>query len=105
MTTPQAQNPRQRPRFRDTVLASGLIDEPQLLLAEAAVASVFDRSATLPADWDQAVADRLVEDKLLTPFQARELLAGRRRFRLGQYTVLDEVARGGWGRCSRPSMR
>jgi eukaryotic-like serine/threonine-protein kinase len=97
MTTPQAQNPRQRPRFRDTVLASGLIDEPQLLLAEAAVASVFDRSATLPADWDQAVADRLVEDKLLTPFQARELLAGRRRFRLGQYTVLDEVARGGMG--------
>ncbi|MFM8413212.1 MAG: serine/threonine-protein kinase, partial [Planctomycetota bacterium] len=49
------------------------------------------------ADWDQGVADRLVQESLLTPFQAREILAGRRRFRLGQYTVLDEVARGGMG--------
>jgi eukaryotic-like serine/threonine-protein kinase len=101
MSTPQAQTPRQRPRFRDTVLASGLVDEPQLATIETAVAGVFDRAATLPADWDQAVADRLVADKLLTPFQARELLAGRRRFRLGQYTVLDEVARGGMGQVFR----
>lgn len=97
MSTPQASNPRERPRFRDTALASGLVDEPHLAAAEAAVAGVVDRMAAPPTDWDQAVADRLVEDKLLTPFQARELMAGRRRFRLGQYTVLDEVARGGMG--------
>jgi serine/threonine protein kinase len=93
--------PPERPRFRDTALASGLVDETQLAAAEAAVAGVFDRSAAPPADWDQALADRLVQDKLLTAFQARELMAGRRRFRLGQYTVLDEVARGGMGQVFR----
>jgi serine/threonine protein kinase len=97
MSTPPDQALRERPRFRDTALASGLVDEAQLAAADAAVAGVLDRSTASPADWDQALADRLVNDKLLTPFQAREIMAGRRRFRLGQYTVLDEVARGGMG--------
>lgn len=97
MTSPDAQpNPR-KPRLRETALASGLVDEPQLAAAETAVAATLAPGTAAPADWDHAVADRLVQDKLLTPFQAREILAGRRRFRLGQYTVLDEVARGGMG--------
>jgi eukaryotic-like serine/threonine-protein kinase len=92
---------RERPRFRDTALASGLVDEAQVAAAEASVAGVMDRSVAPASEWDQAVADRLVQDGLLTAFQARELLAGRRRFRLGQYTVLDEVARGGMGQVFR----
>ncbi len=95
-TSPDQPRP-ERPRFRDTALASGLVDESQLAAAEASLAGVLDRDTAVAADWDQAVADRLVQDKLLTSFQAREILAGRRRFRLGQYTVLDEVARGGMG--------
>ena len=88
---------RERQRFRETALASGLVEESQLAAAEASLAGVLQQGKATPADWDEAVADRLVQDKLLTPFQAREMLAGRRRFRLGQYTVLDEVARGGMG--------
>ena len=54
-----------------------------------------------PDAWDHAVADKLVTQGLLTPFQAREMLAGRRRFRLGQYTVLDEIGKGGMGQVFR----
>jgi serine/threonine protein kinase len=96
------EHPRQdRPRFHETALASGLVDEVQILAAAEATAAQVDRATAPPAEWDQALADRMVQDKLLTPFQAREILAGRKRFRLGQYTVLDEVARGGMGQVFR----
>jgi len=92
---------RDPPRFRETALASGLVDESQLAAAEASLRGVLDPDTASRSDWDQAVADRLVAEKLLTAFQAREILAGRRRFRLGQYTVLSEVARGGMGQVFR----
>jgi serine/threonine protein kinase len=92
---------RDPPRFRETALASGLIDESQLAAAEASLRGVLDPDTASRSDWDQAVADKLVAEKLLTSFQAREILAGRRRFRLGQYTVLSEVARGGMGQVFR----
>ncbi len=101
MSTSLEQPRQERPRFHDTAMASGLLDEVQLRAAEVATGSVLDRTIAPPLEWDQAVADRLVQDKLLTPFQAREILVGRRRFRLGQYTVLDEVARGGMGQVFR----
>jgi serine/threonine protein kinase len=78
-----------------------LVDDTQLHAAEEAAGGVRDRSTVPPSEWDQAVADSLVQSKILTPFQAREILAGRKRFRLGQYTVLDEVARGGMGQVFR----
>lgn len=101
MSTSLEQPRQDRPRFRDTALASGLVDEAQLHLAEEGAATLLDRSIAPPSEWDQAVADTLVQSKVLTPFQAREMLAGRKRFRLGQYTVLDEVARGGMGQVFR----
>lgn len=91
----------ERPRFRETALASGLLDEPQLAAAEREIGVVIDAARVGADAWDRAVADRLVAQGLLTPFQAREMLAGRRRFRLGQYTVLDEIAKGGMGHVFR----
>src|SRR5438132_8872269 len=47
----------------------------------------------------QALARSLVEQGLLTRFQAQRLLAGRTDgFVLGQYRVLEELGRGGMGR-------
>jgi len=47
----------------------------------------------------RVVARFLVEEGLLTRFQAENLLAGRTSgFVLGQYRILDEVGRGGMGR-------
>jgi serine/threonine protein kinase len=84
-------------RFRETALASGLVQPEQVEAAEREVRLIVDAAACEPAAWDQAVADKLVGQGLLTKFQVREMLAGRRRFRLGQYTVLDEIGRGGMG--------
>jgi serine/threonine protein kinase len=84
-------------RFRETALASGLVQPEHVEAAECEVRLILDAAACEPAAWDQAVADKLVVQGLLTKFQAREMLAGRRRFRLGQYTVLDEIGRGGMG--------
>lgn len=101
MSTSAEPTRQERPRFRDTALASGLVDDAQLQVAEEAAAAVLDRSIAPATEWDQAVADSLVQKRVLTPFQSREILAGRKRFRLGQYTVLDEVARGGMGQVFR----
>ncbi|MFM8733637.1 MAG: serine/threonine-protein kinase [Pirellulales bacterium] len=101
MTKP-AKHPRvERPRFRETALASGLLDDSQVATAEREIGVVIDAARADTDAWDRAVADRLVTQGLLTPFQAREMLAGRRRFRLGQYTVLDEIAKGGMGQVFR----
>lgn len=91
-----------RPRFRETALASGLVTEPLLAAAEAAVDALQPPSAELgPVSAgslrDQAVAEHLVKSGTLTAFQARELLAGKTRFRLGRYLVIDELGRGGMG--------
>jgi serine/threonine protein kinase len=92
---------RERPRFRDTVLASGLVTEAQLVAAEREVGLAMNPRASDPEAWDRAVAEQLVVVGVLTRFQARELLAGRTRFRLGQYTVLDEIGKGGMGQVFR----
>ena len=88
-------------RFRETALASGLLQPGQVEAAEREVRLILDEAASEPVAWDQAVADKLVAQGLLTKFQAREMLVGRRRFRLGQYTVLDELGRGGMGQVFR----
>lgn len=94
------------PRLREVILASGLLDESQLTAVEADV-----RLAGQPAEtgdsrgFDKAVALECVRKKLLTKFQARELLAGRRRFTLGQYRVLDEIGRGGMGQVFKAEHR
>jgi serine/threonine protein kinase len=98
MTKP---SPHSRHRFRDTALASGLVEESQLAEVERDLEPVLRRIAADPEVCDRTVADRLVSQGLLTAFQAREILAGRRRFRLGQYTVLDEIGKGGMGQVFR----
>lgn len=89
-------DPRRRP-FREVALASGLVTAADLDAAEAEVCRRTGGGAPPPEQFDKAVAKVLVEQGKLTPFQARELLAGRTRFKLGQYTVIDEIGRGGMG--------
>jgi len=116
--------PSPRPRFREISLASGLVTESQLAAAEAVVAgsvpgaepsaagtnldaASVGAASVGPAPPDSAsrdavltdavLAEQLVRSGVLTAFQARELLAGKTRFRLGRYLVIDELGRGGMG--------
>lgn len=54
-----------------------------------------------PAD-SKALAERLVRERVLTPFQARRLLTNRYRgLLIGRYVVLDRVGSGSMGRVYR----
>ncbi|MFM8709393.1 MAG: serine/threonine protein kinase, partial [Planctomycetia bacterium] len=86
------------PRFRQTALASGLVDAEQISACEESVGmDLGDVARVDPLTWDAAVAECLVRREALTRFQADQLLAGRRKLTLGQYRILDELGRGGMG--------
>ena len=44
----------------------------------------------------KAIADHLVDQEQLTPFQASQLLMGR-KFQLGHYRILSQIGKGGMG--------
>lgn len=87
MTVPQNMD---RQTFLTNLRQSGLLTAEQL-------GKVIGR---LPqAAGGRVVARALVEQGLLTKFQAELLLAGRTNgFFLGQYRILDQLGRGGMGR-------
>ncbi|HEX4588813.1 MAG TPA: hypothetical protein VH120_02710, partial [Gemmataceae bacterium] len=76
-----------RQTFLTRLDASGLVDPAAMRAVEA----------RLPATQrGRVIARFLVEEGLITRFQAENLLAGRTNgFVLGQYRILDEVGRGG----------
>lgn len=87
-------------RFLETVLASGIADPAAVDAAEAAVRKLPGMAGAElqdPAQFDQAVAKYLVDQGVLTEFQAGQLLLGRKKFNLGQYRILDQIGRGGMG--------
>ena len=84
--------------FRETLLASGLGVLPAAL--DDAVKNVYSSLENKPKD-DTAiakeVADFLVDQGQLTPFQASQLLMGRKKFQLGHYRILSQIGKGGMG--------
>ena len=79
-----------RETFLDRLRRSGLIPVEQWPYVESLVPD---------ADRGKVLARLLVEQGILTRFQAERLLAGRTEgFILGQYRILDELGRGGMGR-------
>lgn len=89
-------------RFREAVLASGIVDPGVVDAAEAMVRTLPgmadpDAPGKALAAFDRAVAQQLVTQGTLTEFQAGQLLLGRKKLKLGQYWILDQVGRGGMG--------
>ena len=89
---------RQPRRFRDTAIGSGLVAAAQIEAFEAELRLLPALAGGDPVAWDKALADLLVVRGQLTPFQAEQMLVGRRKLTLGQYRILDAIGQGGMGR-------
>ncbi len=88
----------QRPRFEFLVLASGLVTRDQLTdVLDWLKARWRENAPTSLEERDKQIADALVEAGYINAWQAKQLLAGRTRFNLGQYRVIDSLGRGGIG--------
>jgi len=90
------------PPFREAILASGIVDPEVVDAAEAVVRTLPglgtpDASPQTKAAFCRAVAQQLVDQGTLTEFQAGQLLLGRKKLKLGQYRILDQIGRGGMG--------
>ena len=85
MSTPQTS------AFLKNLRASGLVDDAQL-------AEIESWTSTAGAD-NRALAQELVNRKVLTKFQAERILAGRTEgFIIGPYVVTDKIGAGGMGK-------
>jgi eukaryotic-like serine/threonine-protein kinase len=85
--------------FRNSALASGLISHHQLdyvlrLARHRLQSGVVSPVEEIP---DKVLAEILVEQALLTNYQADQLMAGRRKLTLGPYVVTDFIGQGGMG--------
>ncbi|MGO8748863.1 MAG: serine/threonine-protein kinase [Thermoguttaceae bacterium] len=85
--------------FERAALASSLLNEGQLEKAWAAL--MEPKIAAIPRDTslsvDERLANTLVQMGLLNTWQAKQLLAGRTRFNLGPYCIVDSIGSGGMG--------
>jgi serine/threonine protein kinase len=84
--------------FRAAALASGLVEQRQVddALASLAVAIDSPDASAAPLK-DEALVEKMIELGHLNRWQAEQLKAGRTRFRLGDYQVVDSIGQGGMG--------
>jgi len=86
-----------KPKLRDAALASGLVNEQQLRNAIAVVVQTYDGVRTEKDVSDKKLARQLVKMKLLSDYQAEQLLSGRTKLTLGPYIITDWIGQGGMG--------
>ena len=82
--------------LRISALLSGLVSQEDLDRAAEELRRSLELSEgqDLP---DEALAERLVSQGLITAYQADQLRAGRTKFDLGPYVVTDWIGQGGMG--------
>ncbi|MEX2175125.1 MAG: serine/threonine-protein kinase, partial [Pirellulaceae bacterium] len=93
--------PTPRSVFRNLALLSELVSKEQL---DEAVESLRRPGKGSPASAvdvveieDSALASRLVQQGILSPYQVKELKSGRTKFNLGPYIITDWIGQGGMG--------
>jgi len=84
--------------FVHCALASELLNEQDIAEARAGVRWSENEETEVDAPpTDQQLADRLVEMEKLNQWQAIQLLAGRTKFNLNKYWIVDSLGQGGMG--------
>ena len=85
--------------FERSALASSLLTQEQLQKARASLLASEPREIDPDSllSLDQRLANKLVEMGLLNLWQAQQLLAGRTKFTLGPYCIVDSIGCGGMG--------
>ena len=86
-----------KPNLRNAALASGLIDDQQLRDAATLAAQADGSLRTAREVSDKKLAKQLVAMKLLSEYQAEQLLSGRTKLTLGPYIITDWIGQGGMG--------
>jgi eukaryotic-like serine/threonine-protein kinase len=81
-------SPSNVPEFLALLRQSGLVEEP-------ALTRFLQRQQGAQAQAPVQIAKVLVRGKLLTPWQAEQLLQGRCRFEIDRYIVLEQIGAGG----------
>lgn len=82
--------------FRNAAVGSGLVTGDQLRAAEDRILAVADGKTRTKVS-DKQLAAELVKMKMLTPYQADQLLTGRKKLNLGPYIITDWIGQGGMG--------
>jgi len=84
--------------FERCALVSGLLTREQIDEARAAIrASPQGWPAARFAPNDEQLAKKVVELGMLNLWQAQQFLAGRTKFNLGPYWIVDSIGHGGMG--------
>ncbi len=86
-------------KFREAALGSSLVTEDQLRLA---VSQILQKSASKGSTRtleiaDKKLASQLVKMKVITAYQADQLMSGRKKLKLGAYVITDWIGQGGMG--------
>jgi serine/threonine protein kinase len=91
--------------FRRSALASGLLTVEQILEAESALRAAHGAIGTWIRIDDDSLAAKLIELGNLNRWQAEQLKAGRAKFNLGPYLVIDSIGQGGMGQVFKAEHR
>ena len=86
-----------RPNFRDSAITSQLVDEEHLRMAVSQLMQQQSDRKTATEISDKKLAQQLVKMKVLTPYQADQLMTGRTKLNLGPYIITDWIGQGGMG--------
>lgn len=90
--------PINRQMFRKSAVVSGLATEDQVRAAlEEIVRGSNGAVKTIASVSDNQLADKLIEQGVLTPYQADQLRSGRTKLTLGPYIINDWIGQGGMG--------
>ena len=87
----------ERPSFRESAITSGIVTEEHLRLAASHLAQYETHHKTATDVSDRKLATQLIKMKVVTAYQADQLMTGRTKLNLGPYIITGWIGQGGMG--------